>query len=200
MHGGVAAHQETHDRVRVSASPDVPQTAAAMTTIAAAAGSAPVMMGGATPIDRGRMAVARSESMIVGQGLLVIVLAGIAGPHVRTMTSTPIIAGGICGPHVAHAPRSEARRGSRRSGAAQAIQGPGRTRPGVVGCGMMSPTHEGGAQAGQAAAIRAAAAWGVGASTHAIHGRCAVDWSPSSNLRRHRRQVWGAGLQSSSCC
>ncbi|MGZ3713855.1 MAG: hypothetical protein ACXVA4_00420, partial [Ktedonobacterales bacterium] len=103
----MAAHREKHDRVKVSASPDVPLSEAATSTIApsAVAGrSAPVMMGGATQTDRERILVgasaALSATMIVAWGgraaqVVPVALAEIAVRRVKTTMTMLILAGAM---------------------------------------------------------------------------------------------------------
>lgn len=176
MHVGVAAHRETDDRVRVSASPDVPLSGPVMSMIALGE-SAPAMMGGATPTDPGRILVEASATMAVApeprasrevQGAP----AGIAAPRVKTSMSMAMVArvmggaalAGLTGRdqmsarRAASARPSVARRGTRSSGGVQVARARALAHQGAVGCGVTTPTCAYGAPAGRAAVIHAAAA------------------------------------------
>src|SRR2546430_4265680 len=107
MHVGVAAQRETDDRVKVSASPDVPLSEAATSTIAPSAlaeKSAPVMMDGAIQTARVRILVgasaALSATMTVAWGAqapleVPVALAEIAGHRVKTTMAMAILAGAM---------------------------------------------------------------------------------------------------------
>lgn len=107
MHVGVVAHREKHDRVKVSASPDVPLSEAAtsmIAPIAVAEESAPVMMDGATQTDRVRILVgasaALSATMTVARGAqaaseVPVALAEIAARRVKTTMAMAIRAGAV---------------------------------------------------------------------------------------------------------
>lgn len=221
MHEGVAAHRETHDRVKVSASPDVPLSEPAM------AGSALVVTDGPTQTDLGRIPVATSATMTARRGpqaaleVLAAQAAEIGGPRVTTMMIMVILAGAmsetcalallrgadrdawsVSGQKSARLAasvlRNVARRGNRSSDAAQVVPGRGLARQRGADSGMTMPRRGGVAQAGQAAAIRARAAWAVDALMCVIHARRDVDRSPGRWSLSQR--ALAAGRRSSSYC